>query len=182
MNFFKCQRQSFCALFLFIFTILLMSSTQEILIIWDNSPTYAPTVAMKDSLESQGFNVTMSTVSESSWNNTNPSLRGFDVVIRFNGSTYSSEMPTAGQTALVDFVETGNGAYVQFEWDAYEYNNGLMQSMEDLILFERTSGSETAITLSEVSAQANHPVLANVPSSFGLTTGFNVGSIRSFSS
>ena len=182
MNFFKCQRQSFCALFLFLFTIPLMSYTQEILIIWDNSPTYAPTVAMKDSLESQGFNVTMSTVSESSWNNTNPSLTGFDVVIRFNGSTYSSEMPTAGQTALVDFIETGNGAYVQFEWDAYQYNNGLMQSMEDLILFERTSGSETAITLSEVSAQANHPVLANVPSSFGLTTGFNVGSIRSFSS
>jgi hypothetical protein len=164
------------------FIIPALNYAQEVLIIWDNSATYAPTVALKTSLENQGFTVTMSSVSESSWNNTNPSLTGFDVVIRLNGSTYSSEMPTAGQTALVDFVENDNGAYVQFEWDAYQFNNNLMQSMEDLILFERNSGSETSITLSEVSAQANHPVLANVPSSFGLTTGFNVGSIRSFSS
>ena len=157
-------------------------NAQEVLIIWDNSATYAPTVALKTSLESQGYTVTMSTVSESSWNNTNPSLTGFDVVIRLNGSTYSSEIPTAGQTALVDFVENGNGAYVHFEWDAYQFNNSQMQSMEDLILFERTSGSETSITLTEVAAQSNHPILANVPSSFGLTTGFNVGSLRSFSS
>lgn len=126
----------------------MVSQSQEILIIYDNSPTYAPTVAMKTSLENAGYNVTMSSVSESSWNNTNPSLNGFDVVIRLNGATYSSEMPTAGQTALVDFVENGNGAYVQFEWDAYQYDqNNEMQSMEDLILFERTSGSELQLHL-----------------------------------
>jgi hypothetical protein len=155
---------------------------QEVLIIWDNSATFASTLDLKSSLENAGMNVTMSTVSESSWNNTNPSLTGFDVVIRLNGTTYSTEIPTAGQQALVDFVENNNGAYVQFEWDAYQFNNGQMQDMEDLILFERTSGTTAAPTLTEVSSQSNHPVLANVPSSFTLpNTGYNDGSLRVFS-
>jgi hypothetical protein len=112
------------ALIISLFIIPTLNYAQEVLIIWDNSPTYSATVALKTSLENQGFIVTMSSVNESSWNNTNPSLTGFDVVIRLNGSSYSSEIPAAGQTALVDFVENDNGAYVQFEWDAHQYNNG----------------------------------------------------------
>jgi hypothetical protein len=124
MKAFTFIRIRLSALIISLFIIPTLNYAQEVLIIWDNSPTYSATVALKTSLENQGFIVTMSSVNESSWNNTNPSLTGFDVVIRLNGSSYSSEIPAAGQTALVDFVENDNGAYVQFEWDAHQYNNG----------------------------------------------------------
>ena len=156
---------------------------QNVLIIYDDSPTNTNTVALKDALTNAGYTATISTANESAWNNTNPALTNFDVVIRLNGTSYSTEITSAGQLALMDFVENDGGVYVQFEWDAYQYDqNSQMQAMEDLILFQRTSGSTSTLTLTEVSSQSNHPVLANVPASFSLTTcGYNVGSLRSFS-
>ena len=81
-----------------------LAIAQNVLILYDNSPTNTNTVALKTSLQNQGFQVTISAVSESFWNNTNPSLTGFHAVIHLNGSTYATEMPIAGQTALV-FLE-----------------------------------------------------------------------------
>lgn len=158
-------------------------NAQNVLIIYDDSPTNVNTVALKNTLTNAGYPATISTVNETAWNNTNPPLTNFDVVIRLNGSTYGTEITNAGQLALVDFVENNGGAYVHFEWDAYQFDqNSQMQNMEDLILFQRTSGSTSNLTLTEVSSQSNHPILANVPASFNLTScGFNVGSLRSFS-
>lgn len=171
---------------------LVMGSTltafgqNNVLILYDDAANNTNTVSLKNALDNAGYPTTISSVSESSWNNTNPPLTNFDVVVHLNGTTYSSEMPTAGQTALAGFVENTGGLYVHFEWDAYQFDqNNQMQNMEDLILFERNSGSTvTSMTLTEVSSQSAHPVLANVPSSFTFTSsaiGHNDGNIRSFS-
>jgi len=160
-----------------------ISSAQNVLILFDDAANNTNTVALKNALDNAGYPTTISSVNESSWNGTNPALTNFDVVVHLNGTTYSTEMPTAGQNALVDFVENDGGLYVQFEWHAYQYDqNNQMQSMVDLILFQRTSGVTTTATITEVSAQSGHPVLATVPASFSLTGGFNVGNLRSFSS
>ena len=131
---------------------------QNVLIIYDDSPTNTNTVALKDALTNAGYTATISTANESAWNNTNPALTNFDVVIRLNGTSYSTEITSAGQLALMDFVENDGGVYVQFEWDAYQYDqNSQMQAMEDLILFQRTSGSTSTLTLTEVSSQSKSP-------------------------
>lgn len=161
----------------------IISTAQNVLILFDDAANNTNTVALKNALDNAGYPTTISSVNESSWNGTNPALTNFDVVVHLNGTTYSSEMPTAGQNALVDFVENDGGLYVQFEWHAYQYDqNNQMQSMVDLILFQRTSGTTATATITEVSAQSGHPVLATVPASFSLTGGFNVGNLRSFSS
>jgi hypothetical protein len=104
---------------IFAILFLLCSSSlaiaQNVLLIYDDSPTNTNTLALKTSLENQGFQVTVSAVSESFWNNTNPPLTGFDAVIHLNGTTYNTQMPTAGQTALVNFVQNDGGIYVGLE-------------------------------------------------------------------
>ena len=158
-----------------------LAIAQNVLILYDNSPTNTNTVALKTSLQNQGFQVTISAVSESFWNNTNPSLTGFHAVIHLNGSTYATEMPIAGQTALVNFVQNEGGVYVGFEWNAYQVSQSEMLTMVDLIPIVRSSGQTQNITYTTVPAQASHPVLSGIPASFSLTnTGANIGSMRAY--
>ena len=114
--------------------------TQNVLFIYDDTPNNSNLISLQNTLTTNGFNVVVSTVSESIWDNTNPSLTGFDAVIHFNGTTYSSEMPNAGQNALVNFVQNQGGLYVSSEWNAYQISGGEMQNMRDLILLDRSSG------------------------------------------
>jgi len=170
---------------IFVLIFLICSSSlaiaQNVLILYDNSPTNTNTVALKTSLQNQGFQVTISAVSESFWNNTNPSLTGFHAVIHLNGSTYATEMPIAGQTALVNFVQNEGGVYVGFEWNAYQVSESEMLTMVDLIPIVRSSGQTQNITYTTVPAQASHPVLSGIPASFSLTnTGANIGSMRAY--
>jgi hypothetical protein len=171
-----------------VFTVLLILlqfgvKALDVLIIYDDSPTNTNTLSLKAALIAEGHSVTISSVTETSWNNTNPSLNGFDCVIHLNGTTYNAEMPTAGQTALVDFVDDG-GLFISLEWNAYQYDTqNELQSMEDLILLQRTSGQTVSLTYTEVSAQSTHPILVGVPSSFTLgVEGSNIGTIRTFTS
>jgi hypothetical protein len=75
-------------------------SAQNLLIIWDNDSNFASTLSLKSALVAAGYSVSMSATDEDSWDNTNPPLTAFDGVIRMNGSTYTNEMPTAGQRPL----------------------------------------------------------------------------------
>ncbi len=154
-------------------------SNQSVLILWDVNNTHTQSLAT--ALTNAGMHVTLSATSEWQYDGTNPSPSGFDAVIHLNGETYSNDMPVAGQQALVNFVQNG-GAYLQGEWDAFEYQFGRMQLMRDLILFDRVSGVFQSLTFSDVAAQSTHPVLANVPASFTLTTGANIGPIHTFAS
>ena len=158
-----------------------LAIAQNVLIIYDDSPTNTNTLALKTSLQNQGFQVTISAASESFWNNTNPSLTGFHAVIHLNGSTYATEMPIAGQAALVNFVQNEGGVYVGFEWNAYQVSESEMLTMVDLIPIVRSSGQTQNITYTTVPAQASHPVLSGIPASFSLTnTGANIGSMRAY--
>ena len=56
-------------IFLFLFSV---SYGQNVLIIHDNGSSNANTLSIASSLENEGFSVTITSVNESSWNNTNP--------------------------------------------------------------------------------------------------------------
>ena len=159
------------------------SSVQNVLFIYDNTPNNSNLISLQNTLTTNGFNVVVSTVSESMWDNTNPSLTGFDAVIHFNGTTYSSEMPNAGQNALVNFVQNQGGYYVSSEWNAYQISQGEMLNMRDLILLDRSSGSQRTMNFVTTTLGQNHPVLLNLPSSFTISNGIgNVGNVHVFSS
>jgi hypothetical protein len=165
-----------------VFVVCLSLSTAagafpEVLVLYDTND--ANTQALEAALVASGATVTMSDTDETGYDGTNPAPDDFDAVIHLNGTTYSTDMPTAGQTALVNYVEAGGG-YIQSEWDAYEYGNGRMANMRDLILFDRTSGQEGSITVSDVVGQETHPVLDNVPGSFTFNGGQNEGWVHSF--
>lgn len=157
--------------------------TIKVLLIYDDFTTNSNTVSLKKAIEVSGIHVTMSEVSETAWNNTNPSLTGFDAVVHMNGTTWSTEMPEAGQQALVDFVENKGGHYIAGGFNSDEFFRlGRMQSMIDLVLLNNEYNS----SLDEheiVSDQESHPVLENISNfSFEETTdglqvsavGFNI--------
>ena len=143
------------------------SNAQNVLIIYDDSPTNANTLSLKAALEAESMTVTISDTDETSWDNTNPSLDGFDAVIHLNGSTYGGEMTANGQAALVDYVTNNDGLYLGSEWNNWQFDiQGQMQVMRDLILTDRATGAAGATTFDVVSGQETHPVLAGVPASF----------------
>ncbi|HYF39872.1 MAG TPA: MBG domain-containing protein [Gemmatimonadales bacterium] len=132
----------------------------------------ASTTALANSLAGAGFQVTVRTDPEYTWDGTNPSLSGFDIVVHLNGSSYEFSLPDAGQNALADFVANGGG-FVGAKWNGYEYQ----PQLADLVLQgfggdpagpEETCG-HCQITYEALPAAAGHPVLAGLPASFTFT-------------
>ena len=153
--------------------------TSSVLLIWDINS--GGTLALSNALATAGIAVTMSATAETGYNGVNPSPTAFSAVIHLNGTTYETDMPMAGQIALSNYV-AGGGGYIQNEWDAYEFSVGRMARMRDLILFDRIElGIDGGVTLTNVPAQAGHPVLGGVPASFSIQTAFNFGPAHVFS-
>jgi len=89
-------------------------------------------------LTDAGMDVTVSSIYEHEWNGTNPPLDDFDVVVLCDGCfpSRSHDMPTSGQLALLDFVDSGGGLLLT-EWVTEEnHYDGAYSSMADLVLFD----------------------------------------------
>ncbi len=159
-------------------TLAAYAQGASVLIIWDTNNSN--TQSLKSALEGAGMTVTLSDTSETGFDGTNPSLAAFDAVIHLNGTTATTETPTAGQEALVQFVQDGGG-YLGNEWNSYEIKNNRMRSMRDLILFNRlVENVFGATTVADEVGMSGHPILANVPSPFSFSAGLNSGTVHSF--
>jgi hypothetical protein len=127
------------------------------------------TTALATSLANAGLQVTVRPGPEYTWDGTNPSLDGFDVVVHLNGSSYQLPLPAEAQTALASFVSSGGG-FVGAKWNGFEDQ----PQMADLALqgFGGTAtGPEQAcghceMTYEAEASAAGHPVLAGLPTSF----------------
>lgn len=151
----------------------------SVLIIWDDSAANVNTVSLKNYLQAQGHSVTLSSTSESAYTGTNPAPTAFGAVIHLNGTTYSVQMPTAGQTALVSYVQNGGG-FISSEWSAYEQLQYGTSALRELVLNDRTSGNTIATTITVTNT--THPVMTGLGNSFALpVAGINVGIAHSFS-
>ncbi len=143
---------------------LLLSSqiadAANVLIIYDSLSSN--TTSLQSFLNSNGHTADLSSTVESQYNGSNPSLSSYDVVLHFNGDSYSSPMPSGGQSALVNFVNAGGG-YIGTEWLSYEESSHT--TMLDLILLDRSSGSTNQTTWTVASGQASHPVLQYISGS-----------------
>ena len=154
------------------------SASNQVLLIWDVMNTH--TQDLVTALQTAGMTVTLSATNQTGFDGTNPNPAPFDCIIHLNGTTFGQGMPTAGQNAMVSFVQ-GGGGYIGGEWNAYDFSLGLRNAMRNLILFDRTSTVTGILTLTKVPAQAGHPVLAHVPNSFPINTSANLGHIHAFS-
>jgi len=130
------------------------------------------TTALATSLANGGAQVTVRPAPEYTWDGTNPSLTGFDVVVHLNGATFDYQLSPEAQTALTDFVANGGG-FVGSKWDGYE----TQPQMSELVLMgysgdpDGPSMSCTAcqVTYQQTAAGAGHPVLQGLPASFSFT-------------
>ena len=129
------------------------------------------TTELANSIANAGFLVTVRPAPENSWDGTNPSLDGFDLVIHLNGNTVGPTylLSSDAQAAMVDFVRAGGG-FIGSQWSGYEASIG-QGAMQDLVLMgvdgpEIENCFECNMTYTQVPEVQNHPVLAGIPSWF----------------
>ena len=120
-------------------------------------------VGVKAALEAAGHTVTWSDDPEFLYDGSNPAPDTFDVVFFINGSAGSSDMPSAGQKAIVDFVKAGGG-FVYNEPAMSEVSKGHYGVLSTLFVGTSTS-STTGGTLAWTTVGV-HPVLDGISSSF----------------
>ena len=144
-------------------------SSSKVLLLGDADGNSTTTLA--SSIADAGFLVTVRPAPEYTWDGTNPSLDGFDLVIHLNGNTVGEglTLSAGAQEALVDFVRAGGG-FIGSQWSGYEASIG-QGVMQDLVLtgFEGPvdeNCSSCSMTYSQVLEHQSHPVLAGIPSSF----------------
>ena len=109
------------------------------------------------------------------YNGNNPSPTGYSAVVLCDGfSGYETDMPTAGQQALVDYVQAG-GQLIIMEWVAYEIEYGRYTTLAPLVPVLRSSGMTGIETYTVV---ARGPITQGIDSVFSVNTGTNVGTAR----
>ncbi|MBN1601842.1 MAG: choice-of-anchor D domain-containing protein [Chitinispirillaceae bacterium] len=105
------------------------------------------------------------------YNGTNPVPDAFGVIVLTDGTNYGSDMPLAGQNAIVNFVQNGGGL-ITTEWIGFEIENGRYTALQSIVPFTRTSGSSGNETYTVIS---QHPITEGVDATFSITTGTSVG-------
>ncbi|MFL5477192.1 MAG: PxKF domain-containing protein [Gemmatimonadales bacterium] len=146
---------------------------------------WVSTSALAASLADSGVQVTLRPAPESSWDGTNPSLNGFDVVIHLNGNTYDTPLSPEAQSTLVNFVQNGGG-FVGAEWNGMEFGQ---DDLGELVLQNAgfdPSGPEQncapcTVNYQRLPAGEGHPVLAGLPASFSIVAdGHDAGPAKDF--
>jgi hypothetical protein len=134
------------------------------------------TSVLATSLTNAGAQVTVRPAPEYTWDGTNPSLSGFDVVIHLNGATYDFQLSSAAQSALTSFVQNGGG-YVGARWGGYESQPDLTNLVLQDMGFDPTGPEQNCgacqVTYEKLPAGEGHALLAGIPASFTFTADAN---------
>jgi hypothetical protein len=106
-----------------------------------------------------------------------PSANGFGAIYVSPGRTYSDDMASQGQDAVVAASNAGAGV-VFTEWAAYELTTNHYQKLKPLILVARTDGAASHPTTFTLTGAA-HPVFTGLGSAFTTTgnIGFSPGTV-----
>jgi len=110
------------------------------------------------SLEAEGHTVTVSGAYYD-YDGTNPTLAGFDSVLFWVGYNYGSDMATAGEQAIVDFVSNG-GTLVVTHWFLYDSRDPLIEAI--LPVAGGSYEYDGTITVTD----SGHPLTAGVASAW----------------
>jgi len=149
---------------------------KNVLLIRDESTSGSDTLAA--AITAAGFTVTQSSVPSYQYDGTNPAPAGFGAIVLLAGgpgtSSYSTDMPAAGQTAIADFVAASNGL-VLTEWAALQVQQGRWQTLAPLVLLTRTVAFSGQVTYTLDPAFQGHPIWSGLTDSFTIASTSNVG-------
>ena len=153
--------------------------SKNVLVLADDSQSGSQ--ALADALTAGGFTVTLSAVPSWKYDGTNPALTGFGAVVLLSGgpnvgaqNSTVSDMPAAGQQAIVDFVGKSNGLILT-EWAAQHVAQGRWTTLAPLVLLERTESFAGQVTYTVDGAFSSHPLWAGLPASFTFSSTSNKG-------
>jgi hypothetical protein len=150
--------------------------SKKVLLIADDSASGSAVLAT--ALTAAGYTVTQTAVPSYQYNGTNPAPAGFGAIVLLAGgplsTSYQTDMPVAGQTAIVNHVAAGNGL-VLTEWATYQVASGHWSTLAPLVLFSRTAAYSGQITAVVDPGRVSHPVWAGLPSTFTFSATANVG-------
>jgi hypothetical protein len=152
---------------------------KKVLLIEDDSA--AGSAALATALTAAGFTVTQSAVPSYQYNGANPALAGYGAVVVLAGgpsaTSYQTDMPAAGQAAIVAFLNAGNGV-VFTEWAAYQVAAGRWQTLAPFVLLTRTQSYTGQVTYTVDPAFASHPVWKGLAATFTFASTSNDGVTR----
>jgi hypothetical protein len=118
-------------------------------------------------LQNVGFTVNVQASGTTTYANS-PAASTFGVIIVTPGNTYTTDMPAAGQTAIVNAVGAGTQTGVIFtEWAAYMNTTSMYTTLQPLLCFSRSSGVTSTLTFT--ATQSTHPIWAGLPTTFTTT-------------
>jgi len=109
------------------------------------------------------------------YDGTNPSPQGYGAIVLTDGTNYGSDMPVAGQNAIVTFVQNGGGL-INTEWIGYEIQSGRYTILRSIIPFARTSGSSGTETYT---LRTRNQITQGVDTTFSVSTGTSIGTANS---
>lgn len=134
----------------------------------------ASNTAYQTLLQNVGFTVNVQSSGTTTYGGS-PAASGFGVIIVTPGSTYTVDMPSAGQSAITTQVGASTATGVIFtEWAAYQVLNGRYTTLSPLLCFTRSSGITSTLTFTLTAT--GHPIWNGLASSFttSVTLGGNI--------
>jgi hypothetical protein len=151
--------------------------SKQVLLIADDSSTGTATLAT--ALTAAGYTVTQTGVAAEAFVGPVPAGTGAIVLLAgtSTGATNSAstDMPPAGQTAILNFANAGNGV-VFTEWAAEQVSNGRWATLAPLVLLQRSGAQAGQVDYNLNPAFAGHPVWAGLPTTgMTLSGSSNVG-------
>lgn len=149
---------------------------KKVLVIPDDQA--AGVAALIAALDAAGFTTTKATKPVYQYDGASPAPAGYGAVVVLAGSqgaAATTDMPAAGQTALVNYVTTQGSGLVLTEWAAHHVASGRWQVLKPLVLLSRTQAFTGPVTYTVDAAFSAHPIWKDLPASFSLNSSTNVG-------
>lgn len=153
----------------------------NVLLLWDNNSNVVNRFA-QDLKATGECEVTLGKQVGNAFTGSDFDLSLFDVVIYLNATTYNSDMPMAGQTALVNFVKKG-GKLIYTEWTSYSYGvQNFFQGMSGLILTKYQTGNGAgSVQISAAKGQETHALFDKIKMPMTVNvSGYNVTKVLAF--
>ena len=157
--------------------MIFKGGASTMLILWDSNSGNGATQfdALIKELAKEGIVATLASKPDFEFDGTAIATTKYDAILQTAGTTYSQDIPQAGQLALVKYVQEG-GIFIYNEWNTYRFKNGLLNSMRELILFDQSNTNGSSVnTISIVPEQKDNPVLEGISASFMITCSHNQG-------
>lgn len=149
-----------------------------VLVLKDDSDS--GTAQLVTALTAAGYTVTTSSVPSYQYNGTNPALAAFGAVVVLSGGpsgqpAVTTDMPVAGQQAIVDFANVAGGGVVLTEWAAFHVASNRWQTLKNLVLLQRSVAYSGQVLYTVDPGFAAHPIWTGLPTSFTIASTSNVG-------